>query len=118
MRYDIFTDGSCKGNPGPGGYAFVVTVSNSTEQKIIYEYSGGELKTTNNRMELLSIIKALTYAKNKLLKKRITDFKDYRFRKILIKVNNDYMCNEKINYCTYIESLKVIDKYVNNFIIY
>ena len=69
MRYDIFTDGSCKGNPGPGGYAFVVTVSNSTEQKIIYEYSGGELKTTNNRMELLSIIKALTYAKNKLLKK-------------------------------------------------
>ena len=56
--------------------------------------------------------------KNKLLKKRITDFKDYRFRKILIKVNNDYMCNEKINYSTYIESLKVIDKYVNNFIIY
>ena len=56
--------------------------------------------------------------KNKLLKKRITDFKDYRFRKILIKVNNDYICNEKINYCTYIESLKVIDKYVNNFIIY
>lgn len=56
--------------------------------------------------------------KNKLLKKRITDFKDYRFRKILIKVNNDYMCNEKINYYTYIESLKVIDKYVNNFIIY
>ena len=56
--------------------------------------------------------------KNKLLKKRITDFKDYRFRKILIKVNNDYMCNEKINYCTYIESLKTIDKYVNNFIIY
>lgn len=56
--------------------------------------------------------------KNKLLKKRIIDFKDYRFRKILIKVNNDYMCNEKINYCTYIESLKVIDKYVNNFIIY
>lgn len=56
--------------------------------------------------------------KNKMLKKRITDFKDYRFRKILIKVNNDYMCNEKINYSTYIESLKVIDKYVNNFIIY
>lgn len=56
--------------------------------------------------------------KNKLLKKRIIDFKDYRFRKILIKVNNDYMCNEKINYSTYIESLKVIDKYVNNFIIY
>ena len=56
--------------------------------------------------------------KKKLLKKRIVDFTDYRFRKILVKVNNDYMCNEKINYCTYIESLKVIDKYVNNFIIY
>lgn len=56
--------------------------------------------------------------KNELLKKRITDFKDCRFKKILVKVNNDYMCNEKINYCTYIESLKVIDKYVNNFIIY
>lgn len=46
--------------------------------------------------------------KNKLLKKRITDFKDYRFRKILIKVYNDYMFNEKINYSTYIESFKLL----------
>ncbi len=68
MRYDIYTDGSCKNNPGPGGYAFVVTVSNSTKQEIIYEYSGSEQQTTNNRMELMSIVKALAYVKNKILK--------------------------------------------------
>jgi len=50
----IWTDGSCLGNPGPGGWAFVVT--NGVE---IAERSGGEANTTNNRMELLAVINAL-----------------------------------------------------------
>ncbi len=50
----IFTDGSSRGNPGPGGYGALL-ISGSNEKKI----SGGFRKTTNNRMELMAAIKAL-----------------------------------------------------------
>jgi len=53
-RVEIFTDGACKGNPGPGGWGAVVR-SGSHEK----ELSGGEPLTTNNRMELLAAIRAL-----------------------------------------------------------
>jgi len=53
----IWTDGSCLGNPGPGGWGFV-----ATDGKNIAERSGGELNTTNNRMELMAVIRALTAA--------------------------------------------------------
>ncbi|MDR1363649.1 MAG: ribonuclease HI [Spirochaetaceae bacterium] len=56
MKFDIWTDGGCSGNPGPGGWAFVITDSHG---KAISEGKGGELETTNNRMELLAVIKAL-----------------------------------------------------------
>ncbi|WP_372798884.1 ribonuclease HI [Pontiella sp.] len=51
---EIYTDGACKGNPGPGGYG-VVLVSNDRKK----ELSGGFRKTTNNRMELLACIEGL-----------------------------------------------------------
>ncbi len=51
---DMFTDGSCLGNPGPGGWG-VVLRWNGTEK----ELSGGESGTTNNRMELLAAIRGL-----------------------------------------------------------
>ena len=50
----IFTDGSCRGNPGPGGWAAVLSF-NGREKEI----SGGETATTNNRMELTAAIEAL-----------------------------------------------------------
>ncbi len=50
----IYTDGGCSGNPGPGGWAYVI-LANSTEEKA----SGGESDTTNNRMELKAVINAL-----------------------------------------------------------
>ena len=50
----IFTDGACKGNPGPGGYG-VVLISKDRKR----ELSGGFRKTTNNRMELLACIEGL-----------------------------------------------------------
>ena len=50
----IFTDGACKGNPGPGGWGAVIR-SGAHEK----ELSGGESPTTNNRMELLAAIRAL-----------------------------------------------------------
>ena len=51
---EIFTDGACKGNPGPGGWGAVIRAGNNEK-----ELSGGEPVTTNNRMELLAAIRAL-----------------------------------------------------------
>lgn len=51
---DIYTDGACKGNPGPGGYGTIL-VFNGIEKEI----SGGSSDTTNNRMELMAVIVGL-----------------------------------------------------------
>ena len=51
---EIFTDGACRGNPGPGGWAALIRYG--TREK---ELSGGEPLTTNNRMELMAAIRAL-----------------------------------------------------------
>ena len=53
-RVDIFCDGACSGNPGPGGYGCIVR-QNGNER----ELSGGDPLTTNNRMELMAAITAL-----------------------------------------------------------
>tara|TARA_R110000782_G_scaffold167129_5_gene259166 strand:- start:20643 stop:21089 length:447 start_codon:yes stop_codon:yes gene_type:complete len=53
-RVEIFTDGACKGNPGPGGWGAVIR-SGKHEK----ELSGGERETTNNRMEMMAAIEAL-----------------------------------------------------------
>lgn len=50
----IYTDGACSGNPGPGGYAAIL-IAGGYEK----ELSGGEKSTTNNRMELMAVIKGL-----------------------------------------------------------
>jgi len=55
---EIFTDGACKGNPGPGGWGAILR-SNGKEREI----SGGESPTTNNRMELMAAIEALNALK-------------------------------------------------------
>jgi ribonuclease HI len=55
---EIFTDGACKGNPGPGGWGAVIR-SGEREK----ELSGGEALTTNNRMELMAAIRALAALK-------------------------------------------------------
>ena len=51
---EIYTDGACKGNPGPGGWG-VLLKSPAGHEK---ELCGGELETTNNRMELMAVIQA------------------------------------------------------------
>ncbi|MDC0477125.1 ribonuclease HI [Pelagibacteraceae bacterium] len=55
MKYTIYTDGACSGNPGPGGWGAVI-FDNKNKQKNI---SGSEENTTNNRMELSAAIMAL-----------------------------------------------------------
>lgn len=51
---EIFSDGACSGNPGPGGYGAILRAAGITK-----EISGGEKQTTNNRMELMGVIAAL-----------------------------------------------------------
>ncbi|MBQ1452599.1 MAG: ribonuclease HI [Ruminococcus sp.] len=53
-KVEIFTDGACSGNPGPGGWGTILRY-NSVEK----ELSGGEANTTNNRMELTAVISGL-----------------------------------------------------------
>lgn len=53
-QVEIFSDGACKGNPGPGGWGAILRY-NGIEKEI----SGGESNTTNNRMELRAVIEAL-----------------------------------------------------------
>ena len=55
---DIYTDGACKGNPGPGGWG-VLLKSGHTEKTLF----GGEIETTNNRMEMMAVIEALNALK-------------------------------------------------------
>lgn len=58
-KVEIFTDGACKGNPGPGGWGALLRYGE--QEKKLY---GGERLTTNNRMELLGAIKALEHLKS------------------------------------------------------
>lgn len=53
-KVTIYTDGACSGNPGPGGWGSILMASGVSK-----ELSGGEKLTTNNRMELMAVIKAL-----------------------------------------------------------
>ncbi len=57
-KVDIYTDGACRGNPGPGGWGALLIYNNS--KKSIY---GGEHQNTNNRMEMQAIIEALSAIK-------------------------------------------------------
>jgi ribonuclease HI len=52
----LFTDGACSGNPGPGGWAFILRHPASGKE---LESSGGERETTNNRMEMTAVIRGL-----------------------------------------------------------
>ena len=70
-KVDIYTDGACSGNPGPGGWAFIIKYRNGKTK----EFSGSEKYTTNNKMELTAAIKAIKYFKKKIIINIYTDSK-------------------------------------------
>lgn len=71
QRYvEIFTDGACSGNPGPGGWGVVLRYGQHEK-----ELSGGEINTTNNRMELTAAIKGLSALKESCKVRLTTDSK-------------------------------------------
>lgn len=65
---EIFTDGACSGNPGPGGWGAVLRYKGNEK-----ELSGGEIMTTNNRMELMAAISALESLKRPMQVRLVTD---------------------------------------------
>ena len=67
---EIYTDGACSGNPGPGGWGAILRY-NGTEK----ELSGGEEQTTNNRMELTGVISALSALKESCIVELYSDSK-------------------------------------------
>ena len=75
----IYTDGGCSGNPGPGGWGVVISADG-----IVKQISGGEKFTTNNRMELLAAINALSIIKNT---------SKFEGRKIIVNIDSQYVKN-------------------------
>jgi len=59
MKVELFTDGACKGNPGPGGWGALLKYGANEK-----ELWGGEDNTTNNRMELMAAIEGLVLARS------------------------------------------------------
>jgi ribonuclease HI len=76
-QIEIFTDGGCSGNPGPGGWAYVLRADGVFEK----EASGGSQATTNNRMELTAVIEALKACLA------------YNPKKIIINTDSQYVRN-------------------------
>jgi ribonuclease HI len=66
----LFTDGACSGNPGPGGWAFILRHLGSGKEM---EHSGGERVTTNNQMELTAVIRGLETLKRPCTVELFTD---------------------------------------------
>ncbi len=66
----LFSDGACRGNPGPGGWAYILRHPASSTER---EGSGGETLTTNNQMELMAVIAGLEALKSRSEVEVITD---------------------------------------------
>ena len=86
MELKIYTDGGCEPNPGKGTWAFVCT-------EPLHEQSGFELHTTNNRMEMLAVVRAIEYGKS-LGATNLTVVSDSQY---VVKGFNEWMYNWCVN---------------------
>ena len=80
----IYTDGSCRGNPGPGGWAYIIytetLVGNMSGDLVLAEDSGASNDTTNNQMELMAVISALKSLRSlKMDEEKITVYTDSQY---------------------------------------
>ena len=85
-KINLYTDGACSGNPGPGGWGAIL-VFNGTEK----EFSGGTKNTTNNQMELLAVIEGLKALKQPCEVHIVSD------SKYVIQAIQEWLPNRKKN---------------------
>lgn len=78
MKIEIYCDGSCRGNPGPGGWAICIVKNN----EIVKKESGSSKYTTNNIMEMMAVIYAINYAK---------DFLNIEEEKLVVYTDSAYI---------------------------
>ena len=83
-KVTIYCDGACLGNPGPGGFAALLMLNKSSDERVV---SGFELATTNNRMELKAAIAGLAALKKKC---RVELFSDSQY---VVKGMNEWIHN-------------------------
>lgn len=86
-KVDIFTDGACSGNPGPGGWGAILRYG-----EVEKEISGGESDTTNNRMEMTAVIEALRLLKYPC---EVTVYSDSQY--VCNGINNHWVDNWRKN---------------------
>ena len=86
----IYTDGACKGNPGPGGYAAVILY-----EGVKKEVTGADPYTTNNRMELMGVIAGLEYVSNSYNCDKVDIYSDSAY--IVNAFNNNWISKWKRN---------------------
>jgi ribonuclease HI len=109
LTINIYTDGACSGNPGPGGWAALLLIkSDSKKEKVVIK--GGEKHTTNNRMELLAVIKALRFIYDNLkdYKFQIRVFSDSAY--VVESINNGSLNNWQINGWKTTKNTDVVNK--------
>lgn len=96
-NYELYTDGSCIKNPGPGGWAFILLENGKTKIKL----SHGHKTTTNNRMELLAIINGLSYVPRG---SKVTLYSDSKYA--LDVCFNEYKCNANEDLINLVKNFK------------
>ncbi|WP_185851101.1 ribonuclease HI [Blattabacterium cuenoti] len=104
----IYTDGSSKGNPGPGGYAIFIEIVGTTYRRILSE---GFRFTTNNRMELLSVIVGLEIIAKK--KQNIVVFTDSKY--VVNTIQKDWITKWKRNNFHRIKNVDLWIRFLNIF---
>jgi ribonuclease HI len=75
----IFTDGGCSGNPGPGGWGYIVIMHTFQGENVITQNMGAEKETTNNRMEMTAVIEALRALKQMDVPRRVSVYTDSQY---------------------------------------
>ncbi len=84
-KIEIYTDGACSKNPGPGGWAFVIVHTKEPEDEELFRGSGTEENTTNNRMELQAVIEALQCYTDKM------NTAEYRQLSVSVHTDSQYV---------------------------
>ena len=105
MKVELYTDGSCLGNPGPGGVGIVVLIDGEIQDKLSF----GDIMTTNNQMELQAAIAGIQYVKQTYPGSEITVYTDSNY---VVKGMTEWMVGwkkRKWNKVKNVELWKILD---------